>query len=127
MRQRQQNTKPDGLLALHLLTGSCLCGCQACFGPHGIARTTGHEAFEVNESARELWRRHRNTLLRIWRDDEATPGVQGGFSAESCRGYGQYLPAFCEILYDGAKMPKKAAAWPAKVKDMRATIQDNLK
>ena len=127
MRQRQQNTKPDGLLALHLLTGACLCGCQACYGPRGVAASSGHDAFEGNEHARELWRRHRNALLQIWRDAEATPGVTGGFSAESLRGYGQYLPAWSEIIYDGARLPRKAAAWPANVKKMHSTIDDNLK
>ncbi len=127
MRQRKQNTKPDGFLALHLLTGSCLCGCQACAGPRGIAIGKGYDEFELNESGRELWRRHRNTLLKTWRDDEATPGARGGFSAESLLGYGQYLPAWAECVYDGARLPRKSAAWPSKVKEMHITINDNLK
>ena len=127
MRASRQSAALDGFTSLHLLSGCCLCGCQACYGPRGVAAGKGRGEFELHDGARELWRRHRNTLLKIWRDDEATPGVRGGFSAESLRGYGRYLPAFCEILYDGAKMPKKAPEWPAAVKDMRATIQDNLK
>ena len=127
MRSRKAASQLGGFEQLHLLTGCCLCGCSLCFGPRAIAAGKGKEAYELNGMGAELWRRHRNTLLKIWRDDEATPGVRGGFSSESLRGYGQYLPAWGECVYDGARLPKKAAEWPAAVKDMRATIQDNLK
>lgn len=124
---RQKSATLDGFTSRHILSGCCSCGCQACAGPRGIAIGKGHGEFELNESARGLWRRHRNSLLQIWRDADSTPGAVAGFSAESLRGYGQYLPAWGECVYDGARLPKKAAEWPAAVKDMRATIQDNLK
>ena len=117
--------KLKGFTELHLLTGCCLCGCEACYGPRGIAAGHGREAYELNDQARELWRRHRNTLLLVWRDPDSIPGG-GGFSAAGLRGAGRWLPAWAEVKFDGERLPKRSAAWPAEIKKLYETIRDNL-
>ena len=117
--------KLSGFAERHLLSGCCLCGCDVCFGPRAIAAGHGKDAFELNDQARELWRRHRNALLLAWRDPDSTPGG-GGFSAAGYRGAGRWLPAWAECKFDGIKLPKRSGSWPAEVKKIYETIQDNL-
>ena len=125
MRSRKAAAQLSGFTELHLLVGCCLCGCACCYGPRGIAAGHGKEAFELNDMARELWRRHRNLLLLHWRDPEATP-TGGGFSAAGLRGAGRWLPAWAECKFEGVKLPPRSADWPPVIKKIHEEIRDNL-
>jgi len=117
--------KLKGFTELHLLVGCCYCGCEACYGSRGIAAGHGREAYELNDQARELWRRHRNGLLLVWRDPDSTP-TGGGFSAAGYRGAGRWFPCFGEVVFDKVTLPKRSAAWPAVIKKIHGEIKDNL-
>ena len=121
MRSRKAASQLGGFEQLHLLTGCCLCGCDICFGPRAIAAGKGKDAFELNDMARELWRRHRNALLLVWRDPEATPSG-AGFGAEGRRGAGRWLPCWAECKFEGVKLPKRSAAWPSEIKKLHEHI-----
>lgn len=118
--------KLHGFTEIHFLVGCCLCGCQACYGPRGIAVTKGRAAFELTDKAADLWRRHKVYLLAFWRDPDAVP-TGAGFSAAGLRGAGKWVPCFGEVKFDGAKLPKRAASWPGPVRKLHQEISDNLK
>lgn len=118
--------KLDGFTELHLLVGCCFCGCKACYGPAGIAKSGGKEGYAMNENARELWRRHRNALLLVWLDPDAMP-TGGGFSAKGQAGCGRWFPCFAEVVFDGAAWPRKSAKWPPVVKHIYDHVSDQLK
>ena len=118
--------KLSGFTERHLLTGCCLCGCNCCFGPRAIAAGHGKEAFELNDQARDLWRRHRNSLLLTWRDPDSTPSG-AGFGSAGLRGAGRWLPAWSEVVFEGVKLPKRSASWPSVVKKLHEEMSDNLK
>ena len=106
---------------LHLLQGCCLCGCQLCYGPDGIARTHGADAWTLRDFARDTWRQNRSALLQIWRTKPAG-ALTAGFRAAAYRGHGFWFPCFAEALFDGTTWPNKDKNWPAEARKVWDSI-----
>jgi hypothetical protein len=113
---------------LHFLLGECfLCNCEICSGGHSQSVAAGRPAYQLNDDVLDIWQRHRGRILALWTDEnEPLPGVSG-FSAESARGGGRLgLPAWGQIKFEKAKLPKRDKSWPKDVLKAFETIKDNL-
>ena len=111
----------SGATEMHLLTGQCLIAfsCQICSGNHNQSASLGVEPYTLNQDAKEIWLKHRERLLTIWRDPEGRGRVPGssGFNAMAFHGAGRLgLPCWGEIQFESAKMPKFDRKWPSDIK-----------
>ncbi len=104
---------------MHLLTGRCLIAfaCQICSGNHAQSRALGVNPYTLNQDAKEIWEKHRERLLAIWRDPAGRQPGSSGFNATGYQGCGRLgLPCWAEIQFEGAKMPKFDRKWPSDIK-----------
>jgi hypothetical protein len=118
----KKGKKLTGASEMHLLTGVCLISfsCQLCSGNHNESYALGVDPYTLNQDAKEIWLKHRERLLTIWRDPEGRGRLPGGsgFRGDTFRGAGRFgLPAWAEIKFEGAKMPKLDRKWPQDVQE----------
>lgn len=120
----------SGATECHLLTGMCLISfsCQICTGNGSQSAALGLPPYTVTPGAREIWERHRDRLLSLWRDPAGPDPHASGFQAEGYRGRGRLgLPAWGEIYFDGATLPKFDRTWPPDVKKIWRELKDSLR
>lgn len=125
-RKKKKTLKLDGSSETHLLAGYCLISsCQICSGGLGMSRPLGLEPYTLNTSAKDVWERHKEKLLMVWRDPEGR-GKGSGFCAEGLRGAGRLgLPTWAEIIFEEAKLPPLDNAWPPDVKKAWRSLKEN--
>ncbi len=114
----------------HLLVGKCLLwGCVVCSGNQSRSAACGKAPYTIEDHAPEIWKRHRDRLLAIWNDKGPRPtGKTSGFGGERYRGAGRLgLPAWGEIFFDGATLPKFDRTWPPDVRKVWRDLKDALK
>ena len=88
----------------------------------------GLPGYTIRPEARAIWERHRDRLLEIWRDPAGPEPGASGFQADGYRGRGRTgLPAWGEIYFDGATLPKFDKAWPPDVKKIWRELKDSLR
>jgi len=116
----------SGATEMHLLTGYCLVGnCQLCSMGPGMSGPMGLAPYTLNANAREIWEKHRERLLTIWRDPGGRQSWVSNFNATAYQGYGRTgLPSWAEIVFEKAKIPKYDKRWPCDVKKQWRELKD---
>lgn len=115
-----------GCTEMHLLTGQCLIGsCQICSMGPGMSGPLGLAPYTLNANAREIWEKHRERLLTIWRDPAGRQSFVSNFNSTAYQGCGRTgVPCWAEIHFDKVKMPKLDKEWPVDVKKQWRELKD---
>ena len=124
----KRGKKLTGATEMHLFTGYCLiANCQLCSMGPGMSGPLGLAPYTLNANAMDIWKKHRDRLLMIWRDPAGLQPRSSGFNATGYQGCGRTgLPCWAEIHFEKAKMPKYDKTWPADVKKQWRELRDRF-